>query len=372
MRRRQGFTLIELMVSVALIVLVLAVLAEAFAVGLDSFGKLKAVGDMTDRLRGAAHQIRKDLASDHFEGATRLSDANFGSPRKPACGFFQIKQFGGSILEGQCDGVNSYRAPAAPGQSHVLYMAVKRRGNRAEDFFAAHVPDSTLLGFPDITAYDYNPNRPNQPEDARRQNGMQPLYMSQWAEVAYFLQPMMETSAANTAPVQSTAKGTPLYTLHRVVRVIVPENRYIQSRVPRSQEPSYTGFSYRPGTYLTFNNPFDVVTSGNRSLRTTTINIIDKDPSNPATPAFQTGDPERVSTMLLADVVSFTVQMIRAQNVDPQQGTPKFGFPLTNDFSDGNFDSNNTASGIVSVRIILRVWDLRSSRTHQITIVQDM
>jgi prepilin-type N-terminal cleavage/methylation domain-containing protein len=374
MRRRQGFTLIELMVSVALIVLVLAVLAEAFAVGLDSFGKLKAVGDMADRLRGAAHQIRKDLASDHFEGAVRLSDANFGNPRKPACGFFQIKQFGPSVPEGQCDGVQSVRAPAAPGQSHILYMAVKRRGNRAEDFFAAHVPDSTLLGFPDITAYDYDPNKPNQPEDARRQNGMQPLYMSQWAEVAYFLQPMMESSAANVAPVQSTAKGTPLYTLHRVVRVIVPENRYIQNRVPRSQEPSYTGFSYRLSNpnYLTFNNPFDVVTLGNRSLKISTINIIDTDPSNPATPAFQTNDPERVSTMLLADVVSFTVQMIRAQNVDPQAGTPKFGFPLTNDFGDGNFDSNNTASGIVSVRIILRVWDLRSSRTQQITIVQDM
>jgi prepilin-type N-terminal cleavage/methylation domain-containing protein len=368
MRRRQGFTLIELMVSVALIVLVLAVLAEAFAVGLDSFGKLKAVGDMTDRLRGAAHQIRKDLASDHFEGSWRLSDANFGNPnaRRPACGFFQIKQFGPSLPEGQCDGVQSYRAPAAPGQSHVLYMTVKRRGNRPEDFFGANVPDATLLSYPDKTTYF------NQPEDARRQNGMQPLYTSQWAEVAYFLQPMMETSAANTAPVQSTAKGTPLYTLHRVVRVIVTENRYIQNIVPRSQEPSYTGFSYRPGTYLTFNNPFDVTSSGNRSLRTSTINIIDKDPTNPATPAFQSADPENVSTMLLADVISFTVQSIRAPNVDPQQGTPKFGFPLSNDFSDGSFDSSSSTPGIVSVRVILRVWDLRSSRTHQITIVQDM
>jgi prepilin-type N-terminal cleavage/methylation domain-containing protein len=366
MRRRQGFTLIELMVSVALIVLVLAVLAEAFAVGLDSFGKLKAVGDMSDRLRGAAHQIRQDLLADHFEGAFRVSDANFGNPRRPACGFFQIKQFGPSLLEGQCDGVNSFRAPQAPGQSHILYMTVKRRGNRPEDFFAASVPDTKLLGSPDKTTYF------NQPEDARRQNGMQPLYTSQWAEVAYFLQPMMESTAANTAPVQSTAKGTPLYTLHRVVRVIVPENLYVQNLVPRAQEPSYTGFSYRPGTYLTFNSPFDVTSSSNRSLRTATINIVDNDPSNPASPAFQAGDPELVSTMLLADVVSFTVQMIRAPNINQQQGTPKFGFPLGNDFSDGSFDSSSSTPGIVSVRIILRVWDLRSSRTQQITIVQDM
>src|SRR5437016_346603 len=109
MRRRQGFTLIELMVSVALIVLILAVLAEAFAVGLDSFGRLKAIGDMTDRLRGAAHQIRTDLAGDHFQGAFRLSDANFGNPKRPACGFFQIQQFGPSYSEGQSDGAVSYR-----------------------------------------------------------------------------------------------------------------------------------------------------------------------------------------------------------------------------------------------------------------------
>src|SRR5262245_24995887 len=172
MRRRQGFTLIELMVSVALIVLILAVLAEAFAVGLDSFGRLKAVGDMAYRLRGAAHQIRTDLAGDHFEGAMRLSDANFGSPRRPACGFFQIRQFAGSYVEGQCDGVNSVRAPGPGGGSHVLYMTVKRRGNRAEDFFSAHVPDTKLVGFPDKTTYF------NQPEDARRQNGMHPLYTS--------------------------------------------------------------------------------------------------------------------------------------------------------------------------------------------------
>src|SRR5262245_52668834 len=88
---RNGFTLIELLVTMALIVLILTVLAEAFVVGLDSLGKLKAIGDMSDRMRAAANHLRRDLGAEHFHGSFRLSDARFGNKERPAVGFFMIK-----------------------------------------------------------------------------------------------------------------------------------------------------------------------------------------------------------------------------------------------------------------------------------------
>lgn len=359
---RGGFTLIELLVTMALIVLILTVLAEAFVVGLDSLGKLKAIGDMSDRLRAAANHIRRDLGAEHFQGSFRLSDARFGNKEKPAVGFFMIKQYGPSVAEGLSDGVASFRAPSANGKSHVLYMTVKLRGNGLEDFFAAPVPDPfPMLAFPDRTTYF------NQPDDARRQNPNQLIYTSQWAEVAYFLQPRPDI----------TAKGTPLFSLHRIVRVLVPENMRVNNQVPAGMEKSYQGFSYRvSGSYLNFNTPFDVTNPSNRSLQTF---IMAKDPTDDTAPQFA-----GVESMLLTDVVSFTVQAIRRPSIDPWRGQPAFGIqPLNSSFSDDfgsldattgirTFDSSNAGDGIIAVQIIIRVWDFRTDQTRQITLIQDM
>jgi prepilin-type N-terminal cleavage/methylation domain-containing protein len=358
---RRGFTLIEILVAMALIVLLLAILAEAFAVGLESFGKLKAIGDMNDRLRQAAHIIRQDLAADHFEGSLRLSDANFG-PRRPVNGFFYIRQHGWwpySFTEGQADGIISYRSPYPVGnRSTVLYMTVKRRGNRDEDYFTASIPNpKPLLEWQnkwdqgDPTTYFF------QPEDHRRQIGTKMHYSSQWAEVAYFLQPL---------PLSSTAKGTRLYTLHRRVRVLVAENLTIPNVIPAGDQPFYQDMSFRvTGTTLTMNSPWDVTTDWRRSLYNF---IITKDPIAPTSPRFA-----YVDSMLLTDVVSFTVQVVWRPGIDPWWGSPRLGYPFNNQFTDvGTFDSNTTWNGILAVQVVVRIWDVRTDQTRQITIIQDM
>src|SRR5437588_147882 len=82
--------------------------------------------------RAATHQIRRDLMGDHFEGSMRLSDPVLAN-QPPREGFFMIKQFGPSGLEGtSSSSIGSYRAPGAAGQSHVLYMTVRLKGNRKE------------------------------------------------------------------------------------------------------------------------------------------------------------------------------------------------------------------------------------------------
>src|SRR5258707_306991 len=76
-QERRGFTLVEMLVSMALILFLLAILTEAFSAGMEAFRQLKAIGDMQDRLRSTASILRRDLAADHFEGSRRLSDPAF-------------------------------------------------------------------------------------------------------------------------------------------------------------------------------------------------------------------------------------------------------------------------------------------------------
>ena len=100
MRRRQGFTITELLVAMALIVFIMYILAEAFSAGSGAFRNLKAVGDMNERLRTTTTVLRRYLSADHFEGRKRLSDSNFWQSGPPNQGFFRIWQGSDSVSEG--------------------------------------------------------------------------------------------------------------------------------------------------------------------------------------------------------------------------------------------------------------------------------
>jgi len=100
-RRRTGFTLVELMVSVTLIIFIMVILTEAFKAGIDAFRNLKAAGDASERLRSAATIFRRDLASPHFESdgpdptlREFLRDQRLDQPnwKPPPRGFFRIWQ----------------------------------------------------------------------------------------------------------------------------------------------------------------------------------------------------------------------------------------------------------------------------------------
>ena len=88
--RRQGFTLVEMMVSLALVLFIMVILTQAFQAGLESFRLLKGVGDMEDNLRSVATILRRDLAADHFEGKRRISDESFWSIGPPREGYFRV------------------------------------------------------------------------------------------------------------------------------------------------------------------------------------------------------------------------------------------------------------------------------------------
>jgi len=405
MHRRTGFTLIELLVSMRLISLILAILATAFSVGLQTFGKIKAVGDMADRERIACAVIRRDLAADHFEASIRLSDPAFqtrkqpppGQPAEwPREGFFMIKQFGGSAVEGTTDNIPSFRSPGNGLGSHVMHMTVKLKGNRRENSFAARCSPVPLYTVPTTFFGPPNQNGDNRYQEAPANN--QISYTSQWAEVCYFLVPQEDsTSGAKQQTVASpTGPAVPLYTLQRIVRVLIPHNGDLlnQVQLPFGNRQFYPEFSTRDATYLYFNTPSDVVDPAKRCVQ---FNTDPKDSDPWASAGLPTGVQYSgqgyqgvENTMVLSDVVSFTVQVVPLPQV-PSSSVP-FAYPVGvtppagDNFMDIPgaalpyvFDSSQpppqgwpSAGGLLAIQINMRIWDFRTMQTRQVTIIQDM
>jgi hypothetical protein len=282
MRRRQAFTITELLVVMALLVFIMYILAEAFSAGSSALRSLKAVGDMNEKLRATTTILRRYLGADHFEGRKRLSSPSFWYDGPPQEGFFRIWQDADSIDEGtDLDSNHSFRAPGpdpltghggvnARGtwSNHGLHFAVKLRGNTRDAFFRATLPGgSPLLALPLI--------------DTRFQEPGGTTLCSSWAEVAFFLRPSAPGSVAVPGPdgfdqtegpsAPAGASGLPLYTLYMRQRLAIADNAQVPQAVPANayvNNGDYVEMScYRDLTsanVLYFNNPSDLTMPGRR------------------------------------------------------------------------------------------------------------
>jgi hypothetical protein len=386
MRRRSAFTLVELLVSMALIIFIMAILAEAFVEGLKTFRNMKAVGDMNARLRTAEQMMRDDLSADHFEGKRRLSEPYFWTIGPPREGFFRL--WHGSLIatpgpgafynEGTVDGVPSYYAI-----DHVLQFTAKKRGNNRQDFYSAAVPsNSPLLAL-------------GQPDSRYQETaGGVTSYNSQWAEIAWFLRPNGKNAGSQ-----------PLFTLYRRQRVVVPStmlmnagnlvdlNYQAPGALPLTAKPDYlevsTSQSYsgpsHPAT-LYFNSPRDLtiperrfgmnpsVSAGlpvrtDNNLRYPIIALGPKPPFNYQSPNYQADDedctaalvppghPEASregSDVILTDVISFAVIPIFS-------GVPVENFPPQNKSFPKDAGGNPTVS-------VFDTWSNHADDTYDYTL----
>jgi prepilin-type N-terminal cleavage/methylation domain-containing protein len=331
MQRRAGFTLIEVMVAMALTIFIMVILAQAFVAGLESFRQLKGLGDMQQGLRTAMTRLQADLRADHFEGDRRLSDPFFWNAGPPRMGFFHI-EMPGVIAEGSDpDGLPSSRAV-----SQVLHFSIRLRGNHRESFLLATVPNGSplLTGSTTLGGIPWPAGGLSPLPDARFQDGNL-TYNSAWGEVAYFLARQGSTGEPNNP---NSTLGTPLFALYRVQKVVVADTSAINGQVPAGQAASYTEMSCEAnGNNLVFNSPVDLA-NGQRSL------------GSPYAPG-------PGASPLLNNVVSFQVQMLTS----PGGNNPAI------------FDTS-VAPGfvVVGLQITLRVWDPATEQARQVTLFQDM
>src|SRR5262249_34419245 len=132
-RRRHAFTLVELLVAMALIMFIMAILSQAFVTATQTFRDLKSAADMAEKLRSTTGIMRRYLAADHFEDKRRLSDPNFWQAGPPRAGFFRVWHGTKSTLEGaDPDSIPSFRST-----THMLHFTVKFRGNQRSDYMTA-------------------------------------------------------------------------------------------------------------------------------------------------------------------------------------------------------------------------------------------
>ena len=323
MKRRHGFTLVELLVSMALIIFIMAILSQAFVAATATFRNLKAAGDMAEKLRATTQLLQRDLSADHFEGKKRLSDQNFWNNGPPQQGYFQVWQGSAGTPEGtDLNGIGSYRST-----DHTLAFTIKLRGNQMGDFLTAGSP--TVVNPwgtpPTISLASLIPFYPQQTPPPTLQSltfagesryqvntAANPTYSYQWGEVAWFMQPSINPATLQqdtTAPDPVTgAAPVPLYTLYRRQRLAVLDN----SLVPPQTTATLTAnqlmeWSCWPNTANTpntwyFNSPADL-TAPNRRFGGVT-----NPPGFSAIPQGLSGLSG--SDVQLTDVVSFDVRLL--------------------------------------------------------------
>jgi prepilin-type N-terminal cleavage/methylation domain-containing protein len=243
MRQRKAFTLIEMMVSMALVLFVMVMLTQAFTAALETFSQLKSVGDMEARLRTVSTVMYRDLGASHFEGNLKLSEI-FGNTHNspPAEGFFRIWQ--GStpgpavalvnngnppVPTNESEGTDADTVPSFRSTDHILHFTVKLSGNNRQDFFATSIA-SDLPGCP---LWNYSLDYP---PDSHYQSAT--TYTSPGMEVAYFMRPSGDSTPSITAGGVSTP-GRPLYTLYRRQILSIPNNSTLNwPAVPNSNTRS--------------------------------------------------------------------------------------------------------------------------------------
>lgn len=190
-RTRRGFTLVELLVAAAMMILGMWLLSWVYQQGLESFRQARAQSELTNQQRMVTSILTRDLAAVHFtddstkpNNGRRLSDQRTdlvwsGGYVPPTGGYFRAGSFPidntNNIWEG-----NDSIADSSRSTNHFLQFTAILPGGPSHQLFSAEVP-----------AY----------------SGKQ--YFSTAAEVAYFLKPSGQTTG-----------GVPLFDLYRQQRIV--------------------------------------------------------------------------------------------------------------------------------------------------------
>jgi type II secretory pathway pseudopilin PulG len=441
-QRRAGFTLVELLVSMALTLFIMVILSEVFSTGLMAFRQLKAIGDMQEKLRTAATVIRADLKSCNFDPAgggppVTLSALDLTDPAyvPPLFGFFRLWQQQSSPIASTSnfcyftegtdgDNIPSFRMNQPT--DTILHFSIRLTGDRAENFFSvpatAGAPSPSTVG----------------PVDLQTGN----TFNSQIAEVAYFLGP---DPIGSTGTTRSGGGATlPLFTLFRR-QLIVPNSSADATTLnptPLQAPPTGLSTNYPPQDktffelsaraassadqgHLWFNSPYtpcDLTIPERRfgAMQSPGGPPMKNSNSYPTLgDQLTTTDTHAGDDVLLTNVVSFTVHVLvtklPAGSTPPQpvadfidlfdlsiasakgansvfngltpavrvfdtwsSATSTSPAPSPNPTYDYSDYQTNAVHKIPfqirvgAIQIILRVWDVKTERTRQITIVQDM
>ena len=423
---RNAFTLVELMVAMALIILMLSIMSQAFVIATGVMQGLKEVADMQEKIRPAITLLQRDLGANHFEGSKKLSDLEFWDNGPPKEGYFMLWQDKASdVAEGVTNNVTFSQSAALA--NHMLAFTVKLPGKSPNDFFDSGLGASfgniffngagTPLGMTDsnIRGFESNAN----------------LIHSDWAEVAYFLGPH-NAGATPVADGNTDGKNNPpslpYFNLYRQQKLVLPSFNISGVTLPVATAAIKEEISCETSTG-TFNKPSDLTVPWKR-MGNRTLNHL----GNRVGPLFSefVNPSSKVNTDIIAtNVISFDVKLLTDLRYDYEDLTtilsqssysayppvsnyaiangnaairvfdtwttdqgnaansiPKYDFGFWNNITGkwqpsgntaGNNSliqvwnvTNNTGLNIKAVQISLRIWDQKSNTAKMFVIVQKL
>jgi prepilin-type N-terminal cleavage/methylation domain-containing protein len=332
-RFRRGFTLIELMVSAALAITIMWILAEAFKIGIDFTRSARSTGDMMTQLNNAGQILSRDLQANHFYVAH--SSSTVGNLGKLSAQ--RLDLLGTSPAAASTIGVTV----GTPTTSYDPTGKVAVAGGYIppQGYFHIYAPPPTN-SLVDGTG-DFNINTINAPNPANPTSlgpvlkftvylpqGLQQnlftatttapapkntiTYTSQAAEVAYFLGPPtsgLTSTPPVTSPTLSGLTGSqPLFNLYRRQRLVAPTSDYAPTLDPiKSNDPNI-------GDILSLSTPFGSPTPVINTLASfgtpynNNTNQWSMASRVPATPLASVNPVSRVGDdILLSNVLSFEV-----------------------------------------------------------------
>jgi len=320
--KRQGFTLVELLVSMAIIIFMLSIMSQAFVIATTCMQGMKTVGELIDKVRPVMTIMQRDLAADHFDGTKKLCDPDFWEYGPPREGYFSIIQGGVSEQETPSSGSVKYYISNSAISNHALTFTSKLPGKNPTEFYTAEYPTTHKARMNAIYNYP-NSNFATNPaymmvQNARRFDFISDIIHCKWAELAYFIKPNGSVVAKDSAAIPLRA-DLPLHDLYRQQRVILPDvfdmNKAGIPNVPGVPFNLFSHYVDSTTNKVVFNQPADVTAPwkrfGNRGAAPSAL---------PNFKAFAdpTGlnDVGNNSDLLLTNVISFDVRIINDSNLD--------------------------------------------------------
>jgi Prokaryotic N-terminal methylation motif len=429
---RRGFTLIEMLVAMALTMFVMIILSQAFATALETFSGLKAIGDLQGSLRVATAAFQADLTADHFEGARRVSDQNIVSER-PREGYFFVRQASAknSTTAYLSEGFDADVLESTRSYDQVVAFTVRLRGNAREKFMMSRdiptwppsPPNPLPQRWSPLSKWStnffnqdrdglFNPGGPpfwatSKPlQDPNTGNMLPDTYSSQWAEVAYFL---LLTGTTDDPTNPGVGTGNPLFGLYRAQYLLVPKNdlaNQLDSTKPAGDDTIqttqntfltnnyyYAGISCFPNNVtgqLVFNSPADLadatvtaqIPNGGTTVRTAGMDrrVLANFGVDPGvTLPLQAinfpqgtvpGAPPRSSTLVVRNVVSFNIQVMYPNSgFSDVARLPIPGVGAPNIYIH---DTTMATGRILALKITIRVFDPNTRLTRQMSVVQEI
>jgi len=89
---RKGFTIVELLVALALVLFIMSIISQVFVDSSEAFRSQRSKAELSEKLRFITQTIRADLRANHFEANRKLSDDDFWLDGPPKVGYFRIEQ----------------------------------------------------------------------------------------------------------------------------------------------------------------------------------------------------------------------------------------------------------------------------------------